>query len=187
MQYLLKRSKRKTLSLELTANGEVLVRAPLRLSKTYIDGFVQDHLDWLEKARARQKKAQEARAQRPALTPYSKAQLEQIRKAAKEALPVRLAYLAEKYGFRYNRIALKFLRSRWGSCSAKGNINLNCLLMLAPAPVIDYVLIHELCHLRHMDHSPAFWALVASIDPDHKAHRKWLKDNGAAIIGRLPD
>ena len=86
----------------------------------------------------------------------------------------------------YSRITIRSQKTRWGGCSAKGNLNFNCLLMLMPQEVRDYVVIHELCHRREMNHSAAFWTEVERYCPDYRLHRKWLKDNGAALIGRLP-
>ena len=81
---------------------------------------------------------------------------------------------------------LLFSRTGWGSCSGKGNLNFNCLLMLAPPAVQDYVVVHELCHRKEMNHSPAFWAEVAGVLPDYASHRRWLRENGNGLIAALP-
>ena len=78
-------------------------------------------------------------------------------------------------------------RTRWGSCSSKGNLNFNCLLMLCPEDVRDYVVVHELCHRKELNHSPRFWAEVAKVLPGYAVQRKWLKESGGTIIRRLPD
>ena len=85
----------------------------------------------------------------------------------------------------YGRITIRNQRSRWGSCSSQGNLNFNCLLMLSPPEVIDYVVAHELCHRKEMNHSPKFWAEVERVMPDYKQRQKWLKDNGTAIMTRI--
>ena len=90
-------------------------------------------------------------------------------------------------GVRYGRLAVRSQRSKWGSCSGKGNLNFNCLLLLAPDEVLDYVVVHELCHRREMNHSPRFWAEVERVLPDFKNARRWLKQNGASLMARLPD
>ena len=88
-------------------------------------------------------------------------------------------------GVSYGRITIRCQKTRWGSCSAKGNLNFNCLLMLAPPEVADYVVVHELCHRKHMNHGAAFWSEVARILPDYARHRAWLKENGSRLLARL--
>lgn len=92
---------------------------------------------------------------------------------------------AKQIGVTYGRITIRNQKTRWGSCSSKGNLNFNCLLMLTPPEVIDYVVVHELCHRKEMNHSGAFWAEVEKVLPDYKEQVKWLKENGAQIIGRM--
>ncbi len=96
---------------------------------------------------------------------------------AKAYLPRRLAYLAETYGFHWRSIRYSNAKGRWGSCSSQGVISLNVALMRLPKPLIDYVLIHELSHTRHLNHSPAFWGEVGRCYPDYKAARKELKNH----------
>ena len=88
-------------------------------------------------------------------------------------------------GVTYGRITIRNQRSRWGSCSGKGNLNFNCLLMLTPSHVIDYVVVHELCHRLEMNHSPAFLAQVERVLPDYRKSREWLKEHEKELIGRL--
>jgi predicted metal-dependent hydrolase len=104
---------------------------------------------------------------------------------AKAHLPKRVAYFAARIGVTYGRITIRNQTSRWGSCSDQGNLNFNCLLMLAPASVQDYVVVHELCHRKEMNHSARFWAEVEKIVPDYKVQRAWLKENGGALIARM--
>ena len=85
----------------------------------------------------------------------------------------------------YGRIAVRCQKSKWGSCSAKGNLNFNCLLLLAPQEVLDYVVVHELCHLREMNHSARFWQYVAAVIPDHRERRRWLREHGAELMARV--
>ena len=92
---------------------------------------------------------------------------------------------AEKLGVSYGRITIRNQRSRWGSCSGKGNLNFNCLLMLAPPEVLDSVVVHELCHLRQMNHSERFYAEVLRVFPDYWRCHRWLKENGGALMQRM--
>lgn len=98
-----------------------------------------------------------------------------LQKEARAYLPRRLRYLADTYGFNYSRVRFGTQKGRWGSCSSKGTVSLNVGLMLLETELIDYVLIHELCHTKQMNHSTKFWALVESCMPDYKARRKILK------------
>ena len=180
IEYTLVRSSRKTLSLEITPEGKLLVRAPRRLPEKTIREFVLSKESWI-----RQKlRKVESRPVLPKLTP---AELEALKRRAKEYLPGRVALYAPRVGVSYGRITIRAQRSRWGSCSREGNLNFNCLLMLCPSEVRDYVVIHELCHRKQMNHSPAFWVEVERIMPSCRLHRQWLKDNGSCLIARLPE
>ena len=120
--------------------------------------------------------------------PYSvseKLTFEQIRELADKAcvtIPARVEYFAKIIGVTYGRITIRNQKTRWGSCSSKGNLNFNCLLMLAPPEVLDYVVVHELCHRKQMNHSKAFWSEVEKVLPDYKEARKWLKEDGSQMI-----
>ena len=104
------------------------------------------------------------------------------RRQAQEYLPLRTRQLADFHGFEYETLRIKNQKTRWGSCSAKRNINLNLRLMMAPDGAIDYVIIHELCHLRELSHNPAFWALVAARCPDFRHWKAWFKQHGPSLI-----
>ncbi len=103
------------------------------------------------------------------------AQVEQLRAQAKTQLPPRLAALAARHGFTYARVFIKNNVSNWGSCSVKGNINLNLRLLTLPERLQDYVMLHELCHLREMNHGPRFHALLESVCPGHRELEKELR------------
>ena len=182
MEYQIIRSDRKSLGLEVRPDGQVVVRAPRRLGKAEIQKFVTEHESWirkhLEKVRERQKSRQETK----------KLSMEEIQSLADQALkviPERVAYYAPKVGVDYGRITIRNQRSRWGSCSSKGNLNFNCLLMLTPPEVIDSVVVHELCHRKEMNHSDRFYAEVLRVFPDYRKWNQWLKEHGGELIGRM--
>lgn len=103
------------------------------------------------------------------------------RKQAAELLPKKAEKFAERLNVRYKGIAIKDQKSRFGSCSSRGNLNFNFRILMAPEKVCDYVIWHELCHLVHMNHSEQFWQLVASVCPEYKVYKQWLKDNIKAL------
>ena len=172
------RSSRKTLAIQITPEGEVLVRCPRRMKAETIRAFVESKTDWIEKHVRKQISV-------PKLPAFTDGEIEDLAQQALRVLPERAAYFAPLVGVTYGRITIRNQRTRWGSCSSEGNLNFNCLLMLTPAEVQDYVVVHELCHRKEMNHSAAFWAEVERVLPDYRAKRQWLKDNGAALIGRL--
>lgn len=104
------------------------------------------------------------------------------RQQAETLLPERTRQLAQQTGLIPSKVQIKSYKSRWGSCNTKGEIQLNWQLIQAPWQIIDYVIIHELCHLQQHNHSPAFWELVGSFCPDYPAHRAWLKQNGYQLV-----
>jgi predicted metal-dependent hydrolase len=103
------------------------------------------------------------------------------RHQAKEVFAARIALCNRDYGFQLGRVAIKEQKSRWGSCSRQGNLNFNWRLLLAPLSVLDYVVVHELCHLKELNHSPRFWRLVAHACPDYAAQRRWLRLHGREL------
>lgn len=173
------KSMRKTIALEVTKNGNIIVRAPWYANRWDIERFVASKKDWLQQALD---KLEKARSEEVPHEEVDEKMLQELVKQAKKLIPPRVEYFAAMIGVEYGRIAIRNQKTRWGSCSSKGNLNFNCLLMLVPEDVRDYVIVHELCHLIELNHSPAFWAQVAKYIPDYKEKRKWLKENGSRII-----
>ena len=166
--YELIRSDRKTLGLQVK-DGRVIVRAPRIVTLQQIERFVREHEDWIQNALSRQAAKQAAH---PEPTAAERAEL--IRRA-KEILPQRTAYWSQRMGLYPTQIRITSAQRRFGSCSSEGHICYSWRLMQYPPEAIDYVVVHELAHLKHMNHSPAFHALVTKYLPDHKARRALLK------------
>ncbi|MBQ3904027.1 MAG: M48 family metallopeptidase [Eubacterium sp.] len=175
------RSSRKTLSLEIKPDGRVIVRAPLRMSQRKIDGFVENKAGWIEKHLSRLKTAQAAQN---GINKLTDDELQLLAEKALQYIPQRVEYYSKLIGVNYGRITIRNQRTKWGSCSSKGNLNFNCLLMLTPPEVIDSVVVHELCHRKEMNHSDRFYAEVMKVYPEYKKWNRWLKENGPAIMSR---
>ena len=171
------RSDRKTLALEITRDAEVLVRAPRRTALVAIERFVDSHRDWIETHLARRREQIVSRAEHR-LTQADEALLQ---KAAAAILPEKLAYYASVMGVTPTHLSITAAARRFGSCSATDRICFSWRVMLYEEAAVDYVVVHELAHILHHDHSPAFHACVALILPDHKARRALLKKPPTAI------
>ena len=177
LSYQILRSDRKTIAIQIKPNGTVWVRCPRRMGAAQIEGFVRQKRAWIEKQLAK------LPGDKPA--GLTEGELRVLREKTRAAVTERAACFAPVVGVQYHRIAIRAQRTRWGSCSSKGNLNFNCLLSLAPQAVLDYVVVHELCHLKHMNHSPGFWAEVERVLPDYAESKRWLKENGPALIARI--
>ncbi len=170
MDYELIRSNRKTLGLEVRRDGRVLVRAPMKVSQKQITAFVQSHEPWIREALARQ---EQRRAAHPEPT---EEEIAHLKAKAKELLPQKAAAFAQKMGLVYSGITITSARTRFGSCSPQNRLCFSWRLMMYPEAAIDYVVVHELAHIVHRNHGPAFHQLVASILPDHRERRALLKE-----------
>lgn len=183
------RSGRKTLALEVTADGDLLIRAPLRMSEKEILAFAQKNREWaagkILEARKKREERERLEQENP-VVPLTREELEELGRAAADYIPMRVAHFASIMNLDFGRVTIRNQTSRWGSCSAKKNLNFNVLLMLTPREVIDSVIVHELCHIRHMDHSKAFYAEVLKYFPEYHKWDDWLKKNGSALMRRLP-
>ena len=183
MDFEIIRSSRKTISLQLVSPDRAVVRAPLIISTHDIQTFIQKNEKWLEKHRQQMLETQREMGDG---APFAPEELRALAQQAVRVLPDRLRRFAPLVGVDYGRVTVRCQRTKWGSCSARGNLNFNCLLMLCPPEVLDYVVVHELCHRKELNHSPRFWAEVERVMPDYKKHRDWLKQNGSRLIARIP-
>jgi predicted metal-dependent hydrolase len=155
--------------LRVDPDGRARVTIPRGGSRRDADAFVQRHRDWIAAQRTR------------LASPVSAVELGQGREQAPEVLPQRLRDLAREHGLTIAKVSIRNQRTRWGSCGRDGHICLNWRLMLMPEWVRDYVLIHELMHLRRLDHSPQYWKLVAAACPEFRKARQWLRLNGPSL------
>jgi len=175
-------SSRKSIAIELKPNN-ILVRAPKGMSWCEINAFLESKRGWIEKHLAKMQERQEALEQ---VEPFTMDEIHELADKALVVIPEKVRKFAPIVGVDYGRIAIRNQRSRWGSCSSKGNLNFNCLLMLFPEEVIDYVVVHELCHRKHMNHSAAFYTEVERVFPEYRKCQNWLKENGGLYLDRLP-
>ncbi|MDR0857877.1 MAG: M48 family metallopeptidase [Oscillospiraceae bacterium] len=175
-EYTLIRSKRKTVELSLNRGGEAVVRAPLRYPKYKIDIFVKSRAEWLGKNRRKLSERENFAAG------FSEAEIQSAKSSAEKYLRERTAYIAEQMSVSPIAVKTSNAKTRWGSCSHDNRINLNWRLLLCPPEVCDYLIIHELSHITHKNHSAEFWARVAEFCPDCKSRRKWLKTNGSGLM-----
>lgn len=181
-EYIIKKSRRTTISVQITPDQKLLVKAPAYTSIKEVEEFLREKRDWIIKQINRTKVTSQQAAQMGIL---SDKEIRKLKRDAKKIIPERVEYYAKLSSITYNRIFIRLQKSRWGSCSVEGNLNFNALLALMPLEVLDSVVVHELCHRRHMDHSKAFYDEVLKIFPDYKKWDKWLKENGAAYQLRV--
>ena len=181
LEYTVIRSNRRTIGLEVKPDGQVIVRVPIRLPDSEICKFVHKHEEWIQK---HQEIARQRLEERPPVEKLTMKEIQELADQAVKVIPQRVAYYAPKIGVDYGRITIRNQKTRWGSCSANGNLNFNCLLMLTPSEVIDSVVVHELCHRKEMNHSDRFYAEVLRVFPDYWKWNRWLKENGGQLMQR---
>lgn len=169
MRYEIIYSKRRTLSL-CVKDGALLVRAPFGTPGSKICEAVSSHIDWIEKHIEKQKKRVDKTAD------LSEDDIRRLKKQARQTLTAKTQFFSEIMGIKYGRITITGAKTRFGSCSSKGNISYSYRLMLYPEEAIDYVVVHELAHVLQMNHSPEFYKIISSVLPDYKRRRKLLKE-----------
>jgi len=176
------RSNRKSISIEVKKDLSIIVRVPYFMRNKDIEKFIDSKKEWIKK---HLQLAQERSAEQNAENKFTNEEIKELVQKAIDYIPQRIEYYSRIIGVDYGRITIRNQVSRWGSCSAKGNLNFNCLLMLTPPTVIDYVVVHELCHIKELNHSKKFWDEVEKILPDFREQKTWLKENGNRLIDRL--
>ena len=174
------RARRKTLSIRITQEGNLEIRAPLGMPKGEIEAFLKEIAQWIETHRAKVL-AEYAQGQE---APLGEEEILTLAEQMRQRLPGKLNRHAASMGVTFGRVTIRCQQTRWGSCSSRGNLNFNCLLMLAPEEVLDYVVVHELAHRKQMKHSALFWQEVTRECPDYKKSLRWLKDRGGALLSR---
>ena len=184
IDYTIVRSKRRSIGFEVRPGGKITVRIPMRASVNTVKEIIEDKKDWLYEMYLKQKDKIDTDSLREAERndPRTAYLEKKYRQTAKRYIYERVEYYIDMIGGHYSSIRIGDQKTRWGSCSNNGTLSFSWRLMLAPPRVLDYVVIHEICHLTYMDHSKNFWDLVSVYDPDYKEHRKWLKENGDSLI-----
>ena len=183
ISYKVIRSGRKTLSIEIRPDGSVLARSPYSVRDQEIASFIRQKEEWIGRKQAELLRRRSETGDIPVLTFR---EIQDLADRALQVIPDRVAYYAPKVGVTYGRITIRNQRTRWGSCSAKGNLNFNCLLMLAPPQVLDSVVVHELCHRKEMNHSQRFYQEVYRVFPEYDYWHGWLKEHGNELMARMP-
>ena len=168
------RSARKSLGLEVRDANTVLARIPARVSDRELKAFVENHRSWILEKTAVMAEREENRKSTPAPPPELLSKTDRMKIQLK--IGKRVRHYCETMGVTVGYVAVKNQKTRWGSCSAKGNVNFNYQLAFLPEELLDYVVIHELAHRRHMDHSRAFWTEVEKYCPDYRERRAALKE-----------
>lgn len=221
MEYTLIRKKRKTFGIKISLEGEVLVYAPLKASKSSVESLLREKEEWIAKVRSRvleglnqgldevpflgRKYSLEifkgcsgdasvefdgsrfrafcGESEATGFREELKAALDLwYRQKLLDIVTVRIAELSALMGVFPGKVSVRFQKTIWGSCSWNNNISINAKLALAPPEIIDYILVHELCHIKHKNHSSAFWLAVESVLPDYKERKSWLKKNGYSLL-----
>ena len=175
-------SNRKSVAIQIKPDGTVVLRAPYGVPKRELNRILEEKSAWIE---AHLQEIKEQEAEQKALPKFSKQEIKELANKALAYIPERVKYYAPIVGVNYTRITIRNQKTRWGSCSSKGGLNFNCLLMLTPPEVVDYVVVHELCHRKEMNHSKAFWDEVEKALPDYKSAKRWLRENGGELISRM--
>ena len=178
MNYTLLRSKRKTLSLEITETGEILIRAPKRVSKKFIEDFISQKQSWISSKQQNVTKQQDKLKE----LGFELKDLPKLKHKARKTLKQATEQYSKELNFPYKRFRLSSAKKRWGSCSSAKTISINWKLILTPKEIQDYVILHELVHLKHMNHSRQYWQELARVCPDFKAKKRYLREHSFLLL-----
>ena len=174
-EYVLTRNKRsRSIRISVSVGGAIRVSAPPRAPLTLIEQTITKNVDWIHR--------QQKKISSKHIIHINTADIPSLKQHTKELLDTKLPHFAKLYGVVYKQVAIRDQKSRWGSCSARGNLNFNYKLALLPPQLADYIIIHELCHLREMNHSAKFWKLVVEACPRYKEYRKELRNMIVKVV-----
>ncbi len=182
LSYEIQKSRRRSMSIQVLDDKKIIVKVPLGTPAFVAENFIKEKKAWILNQISKIEKQRELAA---SMGPLTEADIKEIKKKAREVIPQRVEYYAKLSGISYKWITIRLQKSRWGSCSADGNLNFNCLLVLMPLEILDSVVVHELCHRHHMNHSKEFYDEVLQIFPEYKRCSKWLKQNGGVYFRRV--
>ena len=171
------RSNRKTVAIQVNSDLSITVRAPHFASEKDIEEILMKKEAWISK-HIEEIKTRKKRFESESTDKFTPEKIKLLTDKALEVIPMRVEYFANIMGVTYGNITIRNQKTRWGSCSSEKNLNFNWKLILAPPEVLDYVVVHELCHLKEMNHSKAFWDEVGKVMPEYETYKLWLKENG---------
>lgn len=182
---LIKSTRRRSISVEIGLGGKMTVRCPYFGTKKMVERFLYEKEAWIYKHYTDAVRKSTVSKDDDLRTPISAnedpALVNKHKKYARKIFESRVAYFHQFTDGNYTSLTIRDQKTRWGSCSGRGTLSFNWRLILAPPEILDYVVVHELCHLTYMNHSKEFWGLVGSVIPDYKVRRKWLKENGHTL------
>lgn len=171
------RERRRTYGLKITDDGQVVIKAPLKIAERTLREFAAKHTDWIEKQLAARAKF--------VTDKFTAEEMENLFRLSATDIPPRVAMWAEKLAVTYSKVAIRNMVHNYGSCTAKGKLTFNCLLMLCPPEVVDCIVVHELCHRLQMNHSEKFYHEILRVMPNYYSRRDWLREHGDYYLHKL--
>ena len=161
-------------------DGKVTLHVPKRMTYREIEKLIEEKSPWIEKTIAKYNSALGDE-----IVPYTDEELDEMTAIAKQIIPPRVEYYAKLMDVTYGKITIRHPKTRWGSCTSKGNLSFNCLLTQVPPEILDSVVVHELSHRREMNHSERFYAQILNVMPDYHERDRWLRQNGMKLMARI--